>query len=183
MRLQHDTRTCSMSSFRRYAPMSTSVTSNPLTLAQRATAATQRVADHQHLTDLKRLAAALAEVAADEVQRNPGFALRLRGLYEDLAPPRKIATGRAAKTAKAPSKALKPIKRIEGFDIDPSAPLDPYLQLEIYGAVQLEEALRRHTKANLLEAVEIVQDRHPGTAPRGTSKDALLAYLVAHVRA
>jgi hypothetical protein len=158
--------------------MSTSVTSKPLTLTQRTAAATQRVADQQHLTDLKRVAAAVAVL-----QRNPGFALRLRGLYEDLAPPIKIATGRVAKTAKAPSQALKPIKRIEGFDIDPSAPLDPYLQLEIYGAEQLEQALRRHTKANLLEAVEIVQDRHPGTAPRGTSKDALLAYLVAHVRA
>jgi hypothetical protein len=162
--------------------MSTSLAHKPLTFAQRAAAATQRVAEQQQLTDLKRLAAALAELAAEEVQRNPGFAVRLRGLYEDLAPQTKVATVRATKTAKAPAKPLTPIKRIVGFEIDPSAPLDPYFQLEIYGAEQLEAALRRHTKANLHEAAEIVQDRHPGTSPAGTSKDALLAYIIAHVR-
>ena len=163
--------------------MSTSLARKPLTFAQRAAVATQRVAEQQHLTDLKRLAAALAELAAEEVQRNPGFAVRLRGLYEDLAPQKKATTMRGTRAAKSPAKPLTPIKRIEGFEIDPSAPLDPYLQLEIYGAEQLEAALRRHTKANLLEAVEIVQDRYPGTGPRGTSKDALLAYIITNVRA
>jgi len=162
--------------------MLTSVASKSAIFAQRATAAVERVAERQHLSDVKRLAAALAELAAEEIERNPGFAVRLRGLYEDLAPPRKATAARGTRSTKASAKTLKPIKQLEGYDIDPSAPLDPYFQLEVYGAEQLEAALRRHTKSNLLEAVEMVQDRHPGTSPRGTSKDALLAYIIAHVR-
>lgn len=126
------------------------------------------------LKDLKRLAAALAEAAAEEVVRNRAFADRVRALYAEVP----------ASTRKPPGVTafdidLVPIRRIEGREIDPAAPLDPYFLLDLYGPAQLEKALGLFPLAKLKEASATVERRHPGTKPtnRG-SKAALIAYIV-----
>lgn len=160
--------------------MSASLASKPLTLSQRVAEAQRCAAEALHSDDTKRATAALLETALEEMRRNPGFALRVHGRFDELAPARQ-PRARQAKTIKKPYKELIPIKQIEGQTFDVSAALDPYFLLDLYGADQLTEALDQHPTSNVREAVEMVQERHPGTKPQGRSKSALIAYVVRYV--
>lgn len=128
------------------------------------------------LQDLNRLRIALASAAAEQVGHNPVFAARVRMIYNTLA----AATTRAKPTtARALAAALMPIKRVEGVVIDPVAPVDPALLLEIYGPHQLPTALDLFSLAQLKEAAARIAERHPGTKPRNrTSKAAVIEYIV-----
>ncbi len=165
--------------------MSTSLASKSLTIAQRPLAAGQRAAVHMHADDEKRMLAALAEMAVEELSRNPGFALRVRGRYEELAPAttRRQTAPKTPRVAKVPQarKTLVPIKEIEGHEINVARALDPYFLVEAYGAHQLRDALEGHPAANLREAVAIVKERNPGTRPTGTSISAMTDYIVRYV--
>lgn len=124
------------------------------------------------LSDLKRLAAALAEAAAEEVIRNRTFAERVRTLYSE------IPEGRAAKMAQD-EEPLVPIRQGEWKPINPGAPLDPYFLLNLYGSHQLERALSRYTLVKLKEASAAVEARNPGTKPANRGqKAAIIAYIV-----
>src|SRR5262249_7857628 len=113
-----------------------SIRTRPLTVAQRANEATQWAADALQLTDLKRLGAAVALAAAEELGRNRSFAALVRMLYDDLAPKRPTRAPSKAKPV-APDVDLVPIKSMEGYKYDPVAPPDPYFLYEFYGAAQL----------------------------------------------
>lgn len=160
--------------------MSTAVRTKPPTVAQRASAAAQQAADMLELADLKRLSAALTMAAAEGVQRNPSFAAHVRTLYEELAPRR--AAQRASRTKPvAPDVELVPIKSMEGRQFDPVAPPDPYFLFEFYGMSQLPLALQRYTVPRLQKAVKLVREHNPGTKPKGTSRQALIDYIVEYV--
>lgn len=171
--------------------MSTSVQSKPLTLQQRAAAATARAAELLRLDDIKRLAAAVAEVAADELLRDPDFAQRVRGRYEQLAPRKPVRTtprpataprrATAAATA-SPDDDLVIIKQVDPRNLPQVGLVDPYFLHEIYGAHQLRRALERHPLRKLQEASALVEERNPGTRPtKKTDKAAIVDYIVAHV--
>src|SRR5690349_13096688 len=102
--------------------------------------AARRVAQALGLDDAKRLATALAVAAAEEVDENSRFAVRVRAVYNLLpasgtsAGGRSSSTGGPARTSKALDVELRPIKRVDGFALDPAAPLDPYLAYEAFGA-------------------------------------------------
>jgi hypothetical protein len=165
--------------------MSTSLASKPLTIAQRPAAAGQRAAAHMHADDEKRVLAALAEIAVEELERNPSFALRVRGRYDELAPKtvRRQAAPKASQAAKPPKqrKTLVPIKEIAGHEVNIARKLDPYFLVEVYGAHQLRDALDGQPATNLREAVAIVKERNPGTRPSGASLQAMTDYIVQFV--
>jgi hypothetical protein len=158
--------------------MTTSTTNSP-TPAQRSAIAAAEAAKRFTFTNEKLMLAALSEIALDELSRNPSFAVRVRDRYEELAPTK---TPKAPKAPKEPRAKLVPIKELPGFRLDATRRLDPWFILEYYGEAQLETALRIQTIGNLREAIEVVEERYPGTAPKGKlTKDAAIAYILEYV--
>jgi len=155
--------------------MSSAVKAKPATTAQRSAAALEQASSILGLEDGKRLSAALAIAAVDRLQIDPSLKEYVCTLYEQLAP-------KKASASKGKSKAedihLVPVKPMEGREFDPSAPVDPYLLLELYGPEQLALALSRYTAPRLREGVKAVQARHPGTKPAGTGKQPMIDYIV-----
>ncbi len=153
----------------------------PSTAAQRTSEAIRKAAGKLGVKDLKWLGAALAEAAADGVERNTAFAAQVRALYESMVPPRPIKEPSRRRGGRAaPDVELVPIKQMDVF-INPAAPPDPYFLLELYGPAQLPLALSRNTAPRLREAVKMVKERNPGTRPNGTNSAALIDYIVEHV--
>jgi hypothetical protein len=161
--------------------MSTAIETRKRTPTQRVTDAAQQVATTLGLDDQKRVSAALAEAAAEAVRRDSLFAARVRLLYQEMAPaPSTRRPTRGRGTRAAPDVELVPIKQVNKF-INPAAAPDPYFLLELYGAKQLPLALQRYTVARLREAVELVQQRNPGTKPSGKTRQHLIDYIVERV--
>lgn len=157
--------------------MPTAVEQKPLTVTQRAAEAAREAGEFLGLDDLKRMSAALAEAAVDGIRRNQAFAAHVRKLYEDMAP--KPAAKKKTPSARvAPDVELIPRKQMEGYRLDPGAPPDPYFLNEYYGSDQLALALARYDAPALREAVKPVKRRHPGTKPKGTSRQALIDYII-----
>jgi hypothetical protein len=155
--------------------MSASVT-HRLTTAEAA----KHAASQLGLDDVKRVGIALAVAAAEELDYNTVFAARVRMAYSRLA----AAPGTKARprTSKALEVTLVPVKHVEGFDLNPATPLDPYLVYEAFGANQLPIALNLFPLAKLKEASALVEQRCPGTKPANRSKkDAVIAYIVEQV--
>ena len=76
---------------------------------------------------------------------------------------------------------LVPIARDEYYRYDPYAKLDPYFVCSVYGVHQLRKAMGRYTLAQLKEAVEFVQAKHPGTKPKTKSrKEDIIDYIVTY---
>jgi len=170
--------------------MPTAVRPKRLTVAQRTAEAMRVSAEYFHFEDQKRAAAAVAEAAAEAVQRDRGFAARVQALYEDMAPPPPTLRQPAARTGgKTGAKVAKvaadvdlvPIKYIPGYEADSSAPPDPYLLLEMYGRAQLPLAIGRYDAPDLQQAVKLVKARNPKTHPSGRSWQALVDYIIAYV--
>lgn len=123
------------------------------------------------LADLKRLAAALAEAAAEEAIHNRAFAERVRALYAEVP-----GSGKAHPLQEAP---LVPIRQGDWRPYDPGEALDPYFLLDLYGDHQLAQALNRYTLVKLKEASAAVEARNPGTKPANRGqKAAIIAYIV-----
>src|SRR5690242_5432691 len=98
--------------------MSNGVEQKRLTVAQRTSEAARLTAEFLGLEDVKRVAAALAEAAAEGVRRNPSFTAHVRSLYEEMAPrpaSRKAPAGAKSKKV-APDVTLVPIKYIPGHE-------------------------------------------------------------------
>ena len=124
---------------------------------------------------MKRLSVALTIVAVDRLRNDASLMEHIRAVYEDLAPKRPAT---AKRQKRADDIHLTPVKSMEGRPFDPSAPIDPYFLLELYGPEQLALALSRYTAPRLREGVKAVQARHPGTKPEGAGKQALIDYIV-----
>jgi hypothetical protein len=153
--------------------MSTAIRSKPLTIAQRSAAAAQQASEILGTDDLKRVGAALAEAALEGMRRNPSFAAHVRQLYESMAPPRAITEPKRTKSRVE----LVPIRQLN-VEINPAAPPDPYLLLELYGPEQLPLALEPYSTPRLRETVKRLQTRFPGTKPQGATKQAVIDYIV-----
>ncbi|HUY78772.1 MAG TPA: hypothetical protein VMV29_18510 [Ktedonobacterales bacterium] len=153
--------------------------------------AAHRAAEALRATDEKRMAAALAEIAAEEMARNPSFALRVRSRYEALEPPKKTRAAKALKDPQkpklppAPRAATEPLVAIKpsvDYQIDVARPLDPYEILEYFGAHQLPLAFDSQHLTTLRDSATFVEDRHPGTKPKGrATREKLFAYIMQYV--
>lgn len=160
--------------------MSSAVKSKAVTMAQRSAEAVQRASEILGVDDTKRLGAALTIAVAERLHDDHVLLECIRSIYEDLAPKRvSNSKGQKKRTAPEPEAELIPVKSMEGQPYDPSAPIDPYFLLELYGPGQLNLALSRYTAPRLREGVKAVQARHPGTKPGGTGKQALIDYITA----
>lgn len=150
----------------------------PPTYAQRSSAAAAAAAGRFIFSDEKRMQAALTEIALEELERNPSFAVRVRNRYEELAPVKAAGTPKSSRAAKP---KLVPIKELPGFQLDATRRLDPWFILEYFGPNQLETALRMQTIGNLREAVAVVEERYPGTAPKAKlTKEGAVSYILAY---
>lgn len=163
--------------------MSGATTTKSPTAMQRVSRAADTIAQSLHLNNPKWVAAAYAEIAAEEVSRNPSFAVRVRNRYDELVPaPRRRGGASHTTEPKAPKRVLVPRKTIETGEVNIAAALDPYRLYDIYGAHQLADALREYTLASLKEAVEFVQERHPDTKPKNKSqREPIIDYVVRYV--
>lgn len=160
--------------------MTTTQSEKPPTYIQRVSAAAGSANARFNFTEEKRMQAALAEIALEEMSRNPGFAVRVRNRYEELAPV-KVARSPKASTKSAKTK-LVPIKELPSFQLDATRRLDPWFIIEYFGPDQLETALRMQTIGNLREAIAVVEERSPGSAPKGKlTKDIAITYILQHV--
>lgn len=165
--------------------MRPSLRSATRSVSQRSIQATRRLREVLALDDLKFLATAIAEVAAEEAAGNPAFAARIRATYhelEALRPPQRTPRG-AHGAPGTPGAVLVPLHAIDdGKEIDPYAPPDPYFLRDLYGDPQLRRALERYSLARLQEAATAIEQGHPGTKPRNRGrKAAIIDYIVAHV--
>jgi hypothetical protein len=166
--------------------MPTNLASKAPTFTQRITAAYERAESILRLTDSKRLAAALVEIAVEEIERNPGFRLRVQGHYSQLAPQPPVRAARqqprSASTAKKRLEDFVPVKRIPGQSFNVAERLDPYFLYELYGPDQFRGVLSCFDVPRLQEAVQVVQERHPNTSPRNKrSMESLIDYLVQQI--
>ena len=157
----------------------TGTSGKPPTYAQRASAAAVKANERFNFTDEKRMLAAVSEIAVDEMSRNPGFALRVRQRFEELAPQKAERKPKAPKASENTKPKLVPIKEFPGFQLDATRTLDPWFVIEYFGKDQLETALRLQTVGNLRKSVALVEERFPATAPKGKiSKEAAIAYIL-----
>lgn len=152
------------------------------TLQQRNIVATSRLCEVLGLgvvspSELKYLALALTQIAADEAEQNANFATRVRSMYASLLP-QKAATSKRSGENKVWQVKLTPIGDMDESLIDPYGPPNPFGLQQLYGDEQLHLALERYTPARLREAVAIVQERYPGTKPKSMSKAAIIDYIV-----
>lgn len=151
-----------------------------LTPTQRATEAAQQAAELLGYSDVKTMAAALAEAAVEAVRSSSAFAEQVRTRYVALSEsvkPKRPSTPRIR-----PDIELTPRRHVGAREANPGAAPDPYYLFELYGADQLPLALGRYKLADLKLAAQLVQQRHPGTKPTSkTSREALMAYIIQHV--
>lgn len=146
-----------------------------------ATQAAAEAAQVLDLPDTRKVSTALTEAALEELQSNPAFAQRIRGLYAEQTATTVRKRGKT-KDLSALAADLVPVKRVEGRAIDPAAPLDPYFLHEVYGTEQLPIALELFSMQKLREAAAVVQQRNPGTKPASRArKGALVEYILQYV--
>jgi hypothetical protein len=150
------------------------------TYPQRVSAAAVAANARFNFTDEKRMQAALAEIATEELSRNPAFAVRVRNRYEELAPVKAARPPKAS--SKTPKSKLVPIKELPSFKLDATRRLDPWFILEYFGPEQLDTALRMQTIGNLREAIAVVEERYPGSAPKGKlTKEVAITFILRQV--
>lgn len=137
-----------------------------------------RIGKQLGLSDVKRVSLALSQVAAQEAERNHAFAERIRTAYAALPP-----TRQRPKMLTAFDVKLTPIKHIQGRELNPADPLDPYFLFDVYGAAQLPTALSIFPVAKLKEGAASVERRNPGTKPTNRGqRQPLIDYIVRYVR-
>jgi hypothetical protein len=110
------------------------------------------------------------------LEQNPAFAARVRAVYATLAP---STAGKKPATAKALVTDLVPIRHVAGFQLNPAAPVDPYLDYEANGADQLPKAWDLFPLTKLKESAALVEDRNPGPKlVSRSSKASVIDYIV-----
>jgi hypothetical protein len=135
----------------------------------------------------KYLSVALANVAAEEVLKNPEFAQRLRTLVQELVPAkasrrRADSDGTSRTSAKGPRRVeLIPISTVSEDELSSYGPPNAFVLQRLYGNHQLRLALERYSLTTLKEALTLVQERYPGTKPKKITKPGIIDYIVEHV--
>lgn len=148
------------------------------------TAASKQAAQLLGVDDTKRLDGAILIAAAEELEHNSTFARRVRVIYGILPATKKRGATTSGTTPKALAIDLVPVKYVEGFTLNTSAPVDPYLVYEAYGARQLGKVLDLFSHEKLKDAARRVEQRNP-QAPRANkgSKTTVIEYIVRYVTA
>ena len=143
--------------------------------------------------DLKYVALALAEVAADEILINPDFANKIKRILDSVFPKKDSKESRSIakkqepanspiqKTSKkrSPIDSLIPLKSIDMRIINPYASPDPYLLYDVFGREQLEIALKEFTLPTLREMTASIEAKHvDGPKPNKSKKDSMIQFIL-----
>jgi hypothetical protein len=141
----------------------------------------ERVAAALALDDAKRLAAALAEVAAEEVNARAAFAERVRARYALLGEkPAKPA--RATTATGAAPKPRVAAGRAPGHEIDVVPPLDPRSLIPLYGDALPNRLAAYSVRALWQMAKLLAPDVGEKAPPLKSGHDVMLAYVLRHVQ-
>lgn len=152
----------------------------PMTPTQRHKTAEQQVAHALGASDTKLAVTAALEALGEQLGWDTNLRARASEKYQEL---QALANAKANGAAKrTPASKPTPIK---GPDLDHYSPygrLNPYQLLEGYGRDQLRAVLETAPADRLREAVSVVQEREPGTAPAGTRRKIdMVDFIVEHV--
>lgn len=152
----------------------------PMSATQRKTLATQGILNAISATDEKVALTAALEIVNERLVWDRELRQRLSEKYEELQA--------LASTKAGTNRDRTPVPRvtpISGPDLDHYSPygkLNPYKLLEGYGREQLRAVLKGATPTLLREAVDVVQERNPGTKPVSRSRKAdMIDYITEHV--
>jgi hypothetical protein len=157
--------------------MSATIERPPATVTQRGSDATAHLREIFGFDSLKLMSIAVAEAAVIEARKNPAFVEHVRKAYQELESTPKTSARKPRSAHK--TSTLMPIARVEGYDFDPLAPVDPYFLYKSYGATQFTQALEEETLSGLKAAAHKLMEAHPGTKPKSLSKKAdVIAYIV-----
>lgn len=140
-------------------------------------------------TNAKLLEAILLELAVQSLMDTPARVVQIGDRYAAATTKPKAAGARGGKrTSKAVPKVsdfvepLEPIKYVPDYEVKLGEAPDPYFLLDVFGAHQLERALKPRSVGDLRKAAAIVEQRHPGTMPTGkVTKPGWIAYIVQYV--
>jgi hypothetical protein len=167
-------------------------------LAVDATSKIRQVLGLNELTpaELKRLSAAVAVAAAEEIARDAMFAQKIRRLFEDMTPSRRAKSPKGTPSPQASPRQKKTMDEILANDgltpitdhidhkYDPSAPPDPKFLLQLYGSAQLYKALDRFSTEALRRTIAVMVKEQPGLAkPKAkATKEEIIEFIIAHTR-
>jgi len=138
--------------------------------------------------DLKRLSAAVALAAEEEIAHDETFALRIQQLFSDLAPPAVVKASTKRKKSVDEVIAnddLVPIANHIDHRFDPYAPPDPKFLAQLYGIAQLPKALNRYSTSILRETIGSLLLDHPVLPKphiKKAKKEELIAYIVEQMK-
>jgi hypothetical protein len=146
-----------------------------MSASRRKTLATQQITNAAGSNQTLAITAAL-EVIAERLTWDSGVAQSLRQKYAELLELSQPKPNNGASSVPRPKGTL-------GLgEFGSLSKLDPYVLSRNYEPWELRQVLGSATAARLKEAVEIVQTREPGTAPKGRTKKAdMIDYIVEHV--
>jgi hypothetical protein len=153
----------------------TSVSTKPMSAARRKTLATQQITNVAGSNQTLAVTAAL-EVIAERLAWDPNVQQSLREKYAELLelsqPKPRGSTGSVP----------KPKGTLGLGEFSSLGKLDPYVLSRNYEPWELRQVLGSATAARLKQAIEVVQEHEPGTAPKNRTKKAdMIDYIVEHV--
>lgn len=149
--------------------------SKPMTAAQRKTLATKTIANTLSMSDEGLAIIAVLETVSERLTWDTELRETVRQKYDALQ-----ALG--AVKQKEDFGPMPPLIRTPGLNRqNPSHVVDPYELALDYGRDQLRNVVRRVSQPNLRVAVNLVKERNPGKKPSGTSKQALIDFIVENV--
>lgn len=166
---------------RRASATQVAPTPKPLSASERKTLATRQLVDAVGPNQNAAVTAAL-EAVTEWLAWDTALRQRISEKYGELTTPR--STARSASRGTRPSgPAPKPVRSggspAGGRTLEK---LDPYRVLEDFGRDQLRTVLERDTQRRLRTAVDIVQERNPGTKPAGRVHiDDMVDYIVKQI--
>jgi|GEM_PF-4462574 len=164
--------------------MTTASTTRTLTPSQRSAAAVGRVAQRLAIEEIRALSAALAEVAADEVEKNTGFAERVKRRYQEMKakPSRASQSPKSSLPKRGGPQPRVAAGRTPGEHIDIVSPTDPRTLVPLYGQ-DLEAHLEEYSVRALWDMARVLTPHVGEKAPAQKSgRAALIAYILRYVR-
>jgi hypothetical protein len=157
----------------------------PMSATQRNKLATKGITAALGIPDEGEKAAIIAVLEAVHERLAADVDLRetVRQKYQEIAA---LGSGTHQKAGQSPTPDLGPtpipIHAGTPEEYNPYAAFDPYKLVWRYGEHQLRAVLMRGTQRDLREAVSIVQEHEPGTAPRSKTNNAdMVDYIMQHV--
>lgn len=150
-----------------------------MSATQRKTLATQQLVDIVGSNQNAAVTAAL-EAINERLVWDTALRQRISEKYDELTT---LSSASSSKPQVSTGSAPKPVSTTGSARGRTLERLDPYQALEDFGRGQLRAVLTRDTQRRLRTAVEIVQERHPGTKPATKTRiqdmvDYIMEYVV-----